>query len=376
MFGFNNYKQQLAEQEAEMEKLRRDRDQALQHTEVLQQQMATMQGELERLQLDQQFKNKMETLWLDTGNALQTTRARAADNAQTIQQELADLRKTSSLFAQSTSLIEQIFTAVRENGTLTSAMRESVQQLATSASDITKLMGMIHEISDQTNLLALNAAIEAARAGEQGRGFAVVAEEVRNLAQKTAALVNEITALIGGINQQVSDTDHGAGQVAENTRSMGDSAGMVKNAISDVIGLSRNMAAVIRQSAATGFIETVKLDHMVYKFDVYAVLFGHSSKTVDDFALHTQCRLGKWYYEGLGHQLFQREAAFQKLEAPHQEVHENAIAALMHAAEGNTEAAYTALQAMESASGRVREFLDTLQPLYEARLADAEGKQA
>lgn len=85
--------------------------------------------------------------------------------------------------------------------TLTEAAGK-VRALSGNAEEVARIASAIKDIAGQTNLLALNAAIEAARAGDQGRGFAVVADEVRVLAERTEKATEEISGVVGRIQNE------------------------------------------------------------------------------------------------------------------------------------------------------------------------------
>jgi methyl-accepting chemotaxis protein len=78
------------------------------------------------------------------------------------------------------------------------------ERINIDAKEMNSIVNTITSISSQTNLLALNAAIESARAGESGRGFRVVADEIRKLAEESAASANKISDLITGFQSEIS----------------------------------------------------------------------------------------------------------------------------------------------------------------------------
>ena len=103
---------------------------------------------------------------------------------------------TANNASRANELVRQAATAADEGQDKMSVLTQAMDDIASSSSEISKIIKVIDEIAFQTNLLAVNAAVEAARAGRHGRGFAVVAQEVRSLAGRSAKAAQATAELI------------------------------------------------------------------------------------------------------------------------------------------------------------------------------------
>jgi methyl-accepting chemotaxis protein len=165
--------------------------------------------------------------------AEQLARAVAEMYASSQEQEVAAKQQSSGVTAVSQTMRSLLESAANisdsARGVLSNAERTlqttdltaaKIAELSGHTSRIGEILEVIRDIADRSDLLALNASIEGARAGEAGRAFSLVAGEMRRLAERVTASVEDVKALVVDIrasgSSSVMATEEGR-RLAEST---------------------------------------------------------------------------------------------------------------------------------------------------------------
>ncbi|MEO1142669.1 MAG: methyl-accepting chemotaxis protein [Pseudomonadota bacterium] len=111
--------------------------------------------------------------------------------------------------SESTGLVERVFansaSDMHKIAESSEAVVSELDGVNANISQVYSFSESIQKIATQTQTLAINAGIMAARAGEEGKGFAIVAEAIRELAQQTTSVSNEINAQLNTLKDTVGE---------------------------------------------------------------------------------------------------------------------------------------------------------------------------
>ncbi|NOQ16964.1 MAG: chemotaxis protein [Methyloprofundus sp.] len=263
---------------------------------------------------------------LNTSNLLVNLKANQSDliNITDQMQKVEDIaNETGKSADESLATVDTISNSLTNINDTIHSVSDVITALIDDSRKVTDSLSMITGIADQTNLLALNASIEAARAGEHGRGFAVVAEEVKNLSEHTKNAALEVSRTLESFNKRVNQMHTKANASADLSQDIMEQVNSFKGQFANLSSSAQESISYISYAKDKSFGLLTKLDHIIYKQNGYiAIEVEQACANADAINVNNHnCRLGKWYYEGIGHQQFNHTHAYSQLATPHQEVH-------------------------------------------------------
>ncbi|MEA3498670.1 MAG: methyl-accepting chemotaxis protein [Campylobacterota bacterium] len=356
---------QLIDLKNQLQSKSNEHNSLLQTSESLKQEITSLKNSQAIENENNQDLDKLKTLFefenLNLKDGLLDIQSNIAESTELSRDSLSNSYNINKTYDESSEKLETIVKDINSLNVNADEINGVVSQLNTKATDIAQAVLTIDQISFQTNILSLNAAVEAATAGEAGKGFAVVAQEVRNLASRSAESAKEITDAVKSIQESVELTNQKFEKMTKSIDLITNDTQDYSSDINSAIDTSKGTFNGLGKITDRVFMSLAKLDHVIWKVNTY--LSVANREPAFKFVDHKNCRLGKWYNEGLGKKYFSKTPSYSKLDRPHSIVH-NGTHHVFDTISKDGELDYDTLiksfKEMEDASGDVFKLLDQI----------------
>jgi len=190
----------------------------------------------------------------------------------------------------------------------------------------------------------------------------VVADEVRKLAERTKTATTEIDAIVTRLKDRVTTMVEETGTASTLTANVNSQMNDFKARFAEFSRSAENTITRVAKTKDRSFGSLVTMDHIIFMQNAYMAV-GKAKDCDEAMAASTEhhnCRLGKWYYEGLGKAQFGKTQAFVQLEQPHAHVHSSVHRAIELSRQdwaGNAAVRHELVHAMEKAEDASRQVI-------------------